>query len=714
MAQPGAKTSAGVRSDMLLGCAMVAVIAIMVVPLPPFLLDLCRSLSVSVSLVMLLFSMHIEKPLEFSAFPALLLLTTLFRLALNVATTRLILLHGSEGTSAAGHVIETFGQFVVGGNLVVGVIIFLILVVINFVVITKGSGRIGEVAARFTLDSMPGKQMAIDADLAAGLCTEAEARARRRAVEQEADFFGAMDGAGKFVRGDAVAGLLVVGVNIVGGLIIGVLQQRMPIGRALTTYTSLTVGDGLISQIPSLLTSIAAGLVTTRAATGGALGQTVVHQLFGSRPILGLASGVLAVLAVVPGMPHLAFVALSGLLGTVAYFLPEEAAEAKEGEGPGQVASGPEVERAEVEALLPIDLLQVEVGFELVPLVDTDRDGSLMHRMAGLRKQLAQDLGVVVPPIHMRDNLRLAPGEYRVLLSGNVLGSGKLQMGKLMAIGSGRTAPNVPGEACTEPAFGLPAKWIALADRQRAEVAGATVVDPATVVATHLGELIGGCVHELLGRRELQELLDLHGRTNGKVIEELLPNLLSHGQFIRVLRNLLKERISIRDFRSILEALADYAADVKDPDALTEHVRQRMHNQLTQKAQWQDGQIHGLVLAPEVEGAFRRLQVGQGGLDPQETQRLATAFEDAAKDHAGHAETPVILVSADVRRTVATFASRYLPSLPVLSFRELTTTAKVHTLGVIGKAPAQAAATPRRAAPAAQPNASLGGLSHAV
>ena len=710
MAKTEAKSAVGVRSDMLLGAAMIGVIAIMVVPLPPMLLDLCLSLSVSISLVMLLFSMHIEKPLEFSAFPALLLLTTLFRLALNVATTRLILLHGSEGTRAAGHVIETFGQFVVGGNLVVGVIIFLILVVINFVVITKGSGRIGEVAARFTLDSMPGKQMAIDADLAAGLCSESEARSRRRAVEQEADFFGAMDGAGKFVRGDAVAGLLVVAVNIVGGLIIGVVQQGMPVGRALLTYTSLTVGDGLISQIPSLLTSIAAGLVTTRAATGGALGQTVVHQLFGSRPILTLASGVLGVLSIVPGMPHLAFLSLAGMLGTVAYLLPPEAPEAATGEAGQPAATGPELERAEVQAMLPLDLLQVEVGFELVPLVDTDRDGSLMHRMAGLRKQLAQDLGVLIPPVHMRDNLRLAPGEYRVLLNGNALGGGKLQMGKLMAIGSGRSAPNVPGDNAVEPAFGLPAKWIATGDRQRAEVAGATVVDPATVVATHLGELVGACVHELLGRRELQELLELHGEKNGKVIEELVPNLLSHAQLIRVLRNLLKERVSIRDFRSILEALADYAGEVKDPDALTEHVRQRMHNQLTQKAQWQDSQVHGLVLAPPIEGAFRRLQVGAQHLDVDETQKLAQAFENAAKEHGAHAEAPVILVSADIRRTVATFAARYLPTISVLSFRELTASAKVHTLGVIG----QPSATASAARPQTKTTApSFGGVRHA-
>lgn len=673
------------RSETMLGIAMVAVVGIMILPMPPVLLDVLLAMSVSVSLVVFLFALHIGKPLEFSAFPSLLLLTTLMRLALNIASTRLILLHGNEGTDAAGHVIEAFGAFVIGGNVVVGIIVFLILVVINFVVITKGAGRIAEVAARFTLDSMPGKQMAIDADLAAGLCTEDEARKRRRMIEQEADFFGAMDGAGKFVRGDAVAGLMIVGVNIIGGLIIGVLQQKMPIARAMTTYTSLTVGDGLVSQLPSLLTSIAAGLVTTRAATGGSLGQTVTQQLFGTRRILILASAVLGLMAVVPGMPHLAFLALCILLGTAAYNMPEVQSETAPLTA---LSQGPEVERAEVEAMLPLDLLEVEVGFELVPLVDTDRDGALMHRVAGLRKQLAQDLGVIIPPIHMRDNLRLQSDAYRILLSGNEMGRGHVRMGKVLAIASGIQNPEhdgIEGELVTEPAFQLPAKWIAPGDKQKAEIAGYTVVDPATVVATHLGELLASCVHELLGRRELQELLDLHGRANARVIEELVPNLMSHGQLIKVLRQLLQERVSIRDFRSILEALADHAAETKDVEQLTEHVRQRLAKQLTHKHQGSDGQVHSLVLSPTVEHAFRRLQANQASLQPKEMQQLAKAFEDAASTTLGHAESPVILTSADVRRTVNAFAQRYLPNTPVLSFRELTPNVGVQTVNVIGR-----------------------------
>jgi flagellar biosynthesis protein FlhA len=412
------------------------------------------------------------------------------------------------------------------------------------------------------------------------------------------------------------------------------------------------------------------------------LGHTVAKQLFGTRRILFLAAGVLAIMALVPGMPHLAFVVLAVLLGGIAYNLPEAAAQQAE-DAPTLV--GPELERAEVEALLPYDLLQVELGYELVSMVHAEQDGSLMSRVAGLRKQIAQDLGVIVPPIHMRDNIQISPGAYRVLLSGTVLGSGTLRMGKLMAMSGGHATAGIPGEQVLEPAFQNPALWIDPADRQRAELSGYTVVEPSVVIATHLSELISTSSHELLGRRELQELLDLHGRANGRVIEELVPNLMSHSQLIRVLRNLLKERISIRDFRTILEALADNAGEVKDADQLTEHVRQRLAKQLTARAEGSDGKVHALVLSPAVEGTFRRLQSGQVALDPTETQRLADAFEAAATAHAAHAEAPVILCAAELRRTVATFSGRYMPGLSVMSFRELVPTAQVHTLGVIGE-----------------------------
>ena len=670
------------RADTGLGIAMVLVLGVMLLPMPAALLDLLLSLSVSLSLVVFLFALYIERPLEFSAFPSVLLLTTLLRLSLNVASTRLILLHGNQGADAAGQVIQAFAQFVIGGNTFVGLIIFLILVVINFAVITKGAGRIAEVAARFTLDSMPGKQMAIDADLTAGLCTDEEGRRRRRQLEQEADFFGAMDGAGKFVRGDAVAGLMITGVNIVGGLIIGVAQQHMPIVGALKTYTGLTVGDGLVTQIPALMTSIAAGLVTTRAATGGSLGVAVSQQLFGTRRPLYIAAGVLTCLSVIPGMPHVAFFVLGALLGFIAYTLPDPNAP-----GAGTTAATPltpQAERADVEALLPIELLEVELGYELVPLVDTDKDGTLMVRIAGIRKQIAQDLGIIVPPIHMRDNLRLRPSEYRVKLSGSVIGQGELRTGKMLAINPGNVVSNIPGEAVIEPAFRLPALWILPADRQRAEVSGYTVVDAATVAGTHIGELIAAHAFELIGRREVQELLDVHGRSLGKVIEELIPTVLSAASLIKVLRNLLRERLSIRDFRSILEALADAAADTKDTDQLTEMVRQRLSKQLTAKYVSGDGTVRGLALAPHVEAAFRRMQGSAAtGMDPAELQRLAQAFELGAREVRG-VDMPVILTAADVRRNVATFAARYMPGMPVLSFRELDTKATVQTIGLIG------------------------------
>ncbi len=681
-----------VSSELALCLIMVGVLAVMILPMPALLLDLLLSASISLALIVFLFALHIDKPLQFSSFPSLLLLTALGRLGLNVASTRRILLHGNEGTEAAGHVIQAFGEFVVGGNLVVGAIIFLILVVINFVVITKGSGRIAEVAARFTLDSMPGKQMAIDADLAAGLIEEAEAQKRRKAVEQEADFFGAMDGAGKFVRGDAVAGLMITAINIVGGLIIGVMQQHLPLKVALETYSNLTIGDGLIAQIPSLLTSIAAGLVTTRAAAGAPLGQAVGGQLFGTPHTLGIAGGVLMCMALVPGMPHLAFMVLAASCGAGATFLAVEDPDGDKDSVAGALAARtPESDRAELEASLPLDLLEVEVGYELVPLVDVARDGALMTRVAGLRKQLIQDLGILLPPVHMRDNLRLRPGEYRVLLSGQVIGKGELRVGKLLAMNPGNAVIGIPGEDVQEPAFGLQARWIDSHERQRAEMNRLTVVDPPTVAATHLGELFAAHAYELLGRREVQELLDLHGKQLGKVIEELLPTQLSLANLVKVLRNLLRERISIRDFRSILEALADHAGDTKEVDALTELVRQRLAKQLTAKYRAADGSLQSLVLAPDVETTFRRMLRAGQGMDPVELQALTVAFEKAAASLRAGEELPILLTAADIRRTVATFAARYLTQIAVLSFRELDSSANVRTVGVIGTAPAELA-----------------------
>ncbi len=478
-------------------------------------------------------------------------------------------------------------------------------------------------------------------------------------------------------------------VNIVGGLVVGMLQQHLPFQVALRTYTSLTIGDGLVTQIPALLTSIAAGLVTTRASAGAPLGQALAQQLFGTQRTLYSAALILGALAIVPGMPHVAFALLAAFLGAAGYRMrrrPEKKATT------AIKPRSPEIERIEVESVLPIDLLEVEVGLELVPLIDTERGGPLMQRIAGLRKQIAQELGIIIPPVHMRDNLRLRPNEYRMLLSGNVIGRGELRSGKMLAINANPIPPQIQGENVVEPAFGLNGRWIKEADKQQAEMAGCTVVDPATVAATHFGELLSTYAYELLGRREVQELLDIHGRNFGKVIEELIPTQLSLAQLIKVLRNLLRERISVRDFRTILEALADHAGEVKDPDILTEHVRQRLSKQLTAKYRAPDGNINALVLAPASRAdlpAHAEPRPQALASIPTELQRLTTAFEEVGKSTMSIADTPVVLCAADIRRTVSTFAQRYLPSIAVLSFREIDSKANVRTVGVIGPAQAE-------------------------
>ncbi|MED5465589.1 MAG: flagellar biosynthesis protein FlhA [Myxococcota bacterium] len=679
---PASEGPFGVES--VFAVAMVAILGIMIFPLPPVMLDLLLGLSVSLSLVVYLLSMNVQKALDLSSFPSILLVLTLMRLALNVASTRLILTKGDQGPEAVSKVISAFGHFVVGGNYVVGIIVFLILVLVNFVVITKGSGRIAEVAARFTLDGMPGKQMAIDADLASGLIGEEEAKTRRAEVEQESTFYGAMDGAAKFVRGDAIAGLVITAINIVGGLIIGVAQQDMSAGEAAQVYTTLTVGDGLVSQIPSLLTSAASGLIVTRTSTKGSLGATLREQMFSARRPAALASGMLAVMAFVPGMPSMVFLTLAALMGGTAFLKKQEMGE-QELKSLGQV-SRPEAEQQEIVNLLPLDLLEIEVGYELVTLVDADRDGSLLRRITGIRRQLAQEFGIIVPPIHMRDNLRLRPGEYRVLLSGNEIGRGELRVGRLMAMNPGGGAPTLNGEACVEPAFGLAARWITPADQDRAEMLGYTVVDPATVAATHLGEVLAANAYQLLGRREFQDLCDLHAKDNAKVIEELLPGILTHGQVIKVLRNLLMERVSVRDFRSILESLADNGTDIKDPAQLTELVRQSLSSQLTARHAGGNGAVYGIALSPEVENTFRRLQSpGVGGvLSPDDLQQILVMFNEATSRLPETDTIPVILTSADIRRSVSTFVVRHMPGLAVLSYREIDPKADVKTVGVVG------------------------------
>ncbi|MCC6748500.1 MAG: flagellar biosynthesis protein FlhA [Deltaproteobacteria bacterium] len=671
--------------DIYIALGLVGTLLVMILPLPPLVLDLFLSLSICISLITFMVAIYIKEPLELSVFPSLVLMATLMRLALNVASTRLILLHGHEGPNAAGSVIHAFGQFVVGGNYLVGLIIFLILVVINFMVITKGAGRVAEVAARFTLDAMPGKQMAIDADLAAGLITDRDARVRRSRIQQEADFHGAMDGSSKFVRGDAVAGLVITAINVIGGIAIGILQHNMVALEAAQSFTILSVGDGLVAQVPALLMSTAAGIIVTRAADERDLGTTLADQLTTQKRPAAVTAVVLGLLAIVPGMPHLTFLVMSSGAAWIAW-----RGKPKDGDAAAEEPGAPKSEQSEqevMEQLLPIDLLELEIGYELVGLVDGAKDGNLLGRISGIRRQFATELGVVVPPIHVRDNLQLKPGEYRLLLSGNEVGRGEVRVGRYLAMCPADAMRHVPGEQVSEPAFGLPARWVAPANRSTAETMGFTVVDAATVIATHVSELLRKNSPDLLGRGEVQELLDVFGKRGRNVLDELIPNLLPLGSVIKVLRNLLREGISIRDLRTILETLADHAGQMKDPDALTEQVRQRMAKSLTGRVLGSDGRVHALVIDPQLEQDLRRaLRAGADAatFDTTAIPRLLSALERSTSRLGDAAGVPVLVVAPDVRPHVASFAARHVPGLSVYSYREIEPNTPINTLGVIG------------------------------
>lgn len=667
------------RAASMVPLVLVGIVFLMMVPLSPALLDLLLAASIALSVGLLLVAIHMEKPLDLSSFPAILLFSTLLRLALNVASTRLILLEGGEGTGAAGAVVGAFGQFVVGGNVVVGAAIFILLVIINFVVITKGAGRVAEVSARFTLDALPGKQMAIDADLASGVYTQAQAKAAREVVGREADFFGAMDGASKFVRGDAIAGLLMTAINIVVGFVVGVVQEGLDAGTAAETYTVLTVGDGLASQIPALLVSTAAAVVVTRAAAGASLGDALVGQLGRSRSALQTTAGIVGALGLLPGMPLVPFAAL----GAALFVASRSAMTGREASGEsadaedGETTVGERTDRDGIKDLLPVSLLELEVGFDLVPLVDASRGGDLVERIGAIRKNLATELGIVVPSIHIRDNLRLEASTYRLMLSGNEVGRGLVRVGRYLVMDVAGDAPDLDGESVREPAFGLPAKWVREPQRAQAEAMGLTVVDPATVAATHLTELLRGVAPDLLGRTEAQELLDLFAEYHPKLLDELIPNLMPAGEVVKVLRNLLSEGVSIRDLRTILEALADHARDVKDPVELTELVRARLARHITSRFRGDDGRVAALVLDPRAEERFR------AGLDAVSAQRLLGSLETAARAFSDVTSPPVVLCAADIRRRVSEFFGRRVPGLSVLSFREIDGRTTVRNLGVV-------------------------------
>ncbi|HQI81780.1 MAG TPA: flagellar biosynthesis protein FlhA, partial [Deltaproteobacteria bacterium] len=658
------------------------VMAIVLVPLPTFLLDILLTFSIAVGIIILMVSMYTTNPLNFSVFPSLLLLITLYRLALNIASTRIILLHGSEGELAAGRVIHTFGQFVVGGSYVVGFVVFSIFVIINFVVITKGATRIGEVTARFTLDAMPGKQMAIDADLNAGMITEAEARARRERIAREAEFYGAMDGATKFVRGDAIAGIIIVFINILGGIIIGVLQKGMPLTEALMNYSILTIGDGLVTQIPALVISSAAGIIVTQSAADKSVGAQLSEQLSFQPMALLTAGGIIFIFGLLPGMPHIAFLTMASIMGGVGWVsLRFKAVEKEEEEAP------PPAEEVSAEALLPMDIIEFEVGYGLIPLVDTAQGGELLSRIKGMRKSVAGELGIVVPPIHVRDNLELKPNEYRLLLKGIEIARAEAIADRLMVLNPENVEIDIPGIPVKEPAFGLPGLWIKKSDSERAQVAGLTVVDAATVVATHLTEAIKGNAHDLLGRQELQALLDAVSRSHPKVVEDLIPGTLPAGVVLRVMRNLLKEKVSVKNILTILETCADFGHMTKDPDILTEYVRQALMRTIS-SSYVQNNVISVMALDPAIDGLISSsIQHTEHGsylaLDPEKSQKILMTLNKEVNSVGKQGLVPILLTSPISRSYVKRLTERYMPDLVVLSHNEIPPEVTIKNLGLV-------------------------------
>ncbi|MEK7764691.1 MAG: flagellar biosynthesis protein FlhA [bacterium] len=681
-------------SDLGLAVGFLVVLGMVLVPLPRLLFDTLLIVNLAGTVVVLLVTMYTLRPLDFAVFPAMLLVGTLYRLALNLSATRLILLHGHEGEHAAGAVIQTFGQFVVGGNYVVGAVVFLILVVIQFVVITSGAQRVAEVAARFTLDAMPGKQMAIDADLNAGLISEQDARTRRRDIEREADFYGAMDGASKFVRGDAIAAILILIVNILGGFAIGVLQRGMTLMDALSRYTILTIGDGLVTQIPALILSVATGLVVTRAASETAMGQDMARQLLGQDRPLWLAAGVVGVFGTVVGLvagpaAFLVSMFLAGGLGALAWSLGRSRQQAAAATATATAAkSAAPREPENVMPLLQVDPIELEIGYGLIPLVEEKQGGDLLERIATLRRTAALELGLVVPPIRVRDNVQLGTDGYAIKIKGVEVVRGQVRVGRYFAINAARVTEALEGEAAKDPSFGLPAWWIGPEQRERAEHLGYTVVDLASVIATHLSEIVRGQADELLGRQEVQKLLDSVKSTHPAVVEELVPHLLSVGEIQKVLQGLLRERVAIRDLVTILESLADAARGSRDIDALIEAVRQSLKRQITKQHAGEGNVIRALTLDPRLEQRIidavqRGAAPGAAAVDPRLGQQLFGALSRETEKVLTAGHLPLVLCSPPVRPVLRRLLEKALPQLTILSYNELMPRVEVQSVGIV-------------------------------
>ncbi|MCV6609536.1 MAG: flagellar biosynthesis protein FlhA [Amphritea sp.] len=684
------------RGNLGIPFLLLVILAMVTLPMPPFLLDVLFTFNIALSIVVLLVSVYSMRPLDFAVFPTILLIATLMRLALNVASTRVVLLYGHEGGDAAGKVIEAFGEVVIGGNYVVGLVVFLILVIINFVVVTKGAGRISEVSARFTLDAMPGKQMAIDADLNAGLISQDEAKARRTEVTQEADFYGSMDGASKFVRGDAVAGILILVINILGGLGIGMLQHDLSFELAARYYSLLTIGDGLVAQIPSLLLSTAAAIMVTRVNASQDMGKQVIGQLFGSPKALAVAGGILFVMGVIPGMPHVAFLSLAAVAGVGAYFIYQrnlalESQQATvEDEQPDQPEPDQDIKELDWDDVMPVDMIGLEVGYRLIPMVDKLQGGQLLSRIKGVRKKLSQDLGFLVPSVHIRDNLDLMPGAYRITLMGVAVGESEVYPDRELAINPGQVFGTLKGIEVKDPAFGLDAIWVEQSQKEQAQTLGYTVVDAGTVIATHLNQILQAHSHELMGHDEVQKLLDMLAKTSPKLVEELVPGKLSVSTLLKVLQNLLMEQVSVRDFRTITEALADAIARTQDPVALTAAVRISLARMIVQNIIGNDAELPVVTLDPQLEQMLLgSVQQGDGAseglvIEPGMAERLQSSLADVAQQQEIAGRPTILLVAAPIRPLLAKFVRYGEHQISVLSYQEIPENKRVTIIATVG------------------------------
>ncbi|MGR5311050.1 flagellar biosynthesis protein FlhA [Photobacterium damselae] len=673
---------------------VLATLAMVVLPMPPLLLDMAFTFNIALALVVLLVTIYTRRPLDFAAFPTVLLIATLLRLALNVASTRVVLLHGHEGSDAAGQVIDAFGSVVIGGNYAVGLVVFVILMIINFMVVTKGAGRISEVSARFTLDAMPGKQMAIDADLNAGLIDQEQARTRRAEVTKEADFYGSMDGASKFVKGDAIAGILILFINIIGGLIIGMMQHQLGFAEAASIYSLLTIGDGLVAQIPSLLLSIAAAMMVTRQNTDEDMGKALYFQMFNNPQALMITGVILFVMGIVPGMPHIPFLLLALLIGAVAYWCITKEKQAIENNQssssslPAELTPQQAPKELSWDDVQPVDMIGLEVGYRLISMVDKEQGGELLERIKGVRKKLSQDFGFLIPAVHIRDNLELPPNCYRISLMGVTCGEANIHPNMELAINPGQVYGNIDGEMTKDPAFGLDAVWVQESQREHAQALGYTVVDSSTVLATHLSQILTNNAAHLLGHEEVQNLLEMLGQSTPKLVDGFVPDQLPLGVVVKVMQNLLNEAIPLRDIRTIVQTLSEYSSKSQDPDILTAAVRIGLKRLICQDINGVEAELPVITLVPELEQILHKTMQSAGGestgIEPGLAERLQQSLADATQQQEFKGEPAVLLTSGVLRSTLAKFVKNTIPTLRVLSYQEVPDEKQIRIVNAVG------------------------------